>query len=155
MRHDCTVLADHYQFHCCDCQEAYAFPDEWPAPALADRVLVAAGTLGVATTKPHFVPVTIELAETEPMIEDEAWDHIVAVDLALPSGRLVLCGGPSPTREAQTISVAAGGYRALVLSGNLDRSAPDAVGDDYYKIMLWPAPPSGMQVRKRWVAAAD
>lgn len=150
MRFDRTALADHFQFHLRDGQAAYAFPEEWPAPARDDRVLTAPGAIGVRAAKNWFVPVTIVIAETEPVIEADAWDHIVLAPLALPSGGLLLGGGPLPVRDQPALALAPGTWQALVLSGNLDRSAPDAEGDDYYKVVLWPGD-GALAVRKRWV----
>lgn len=148
-RFDRTALADRFQFHLRDGQAAYAFPEVWPEAALHDRLLVAPGALGVLTAKNWFVPVAIEIAEREPEIDPDAWDHIALAALALPSGELLLGGGPLPVRDQPPLPLAAGAWRVLVLCGNLDRCAPDAEGDDYYRIVLWPGD-GPVEVRKRW-----
>lgn len=152
MRRDLTALADGFQFHLRDEGAAYVFPPEWPEAAMADRVLPAPASLGILAAKNWFVPVAIEVVAQEPAIEDEAWDHIVVATLALPSGRLVLAGGPAPGRDQPPVELPAGSWRALILMGNLDRTAVDAEGDDYYKVVLWPGD-GPLVVRKRWLPA--
>jgi hypothetical protein len=152
VRFDRTAFADAWQFHLRDDGATVAFPEPWPDQVLADRVLAGPGAVAVRAAKNWFVPVTIEVVDAEPSIEAEAWDHIVIAELALPSGRLVLGSGQTPGKDQPAITVPPGTYRLLLLSGNLDRTAPEAVGDDYYKAVLWPG--SGpLEVRKRWVAA--
>lgn len=152
MRFNRTAFADAWQFHLRDDGAAVAFPEPWSDEAMADRVLAGAGALAVRAAKNWFVPVTIELLDAEPEIEAEAWDHIALAELALPSGKLVLGSGQTPGKDQPAIDVPPGTYRLLLLSGNLDRTAVEAVGDDYYKAILWPG--SGpVEIRKRWVAA--
>lgn len=152
MRFDRTAFADTWQFHLRDDSATVAFPEPWPESAMADRVLIGVSAVAVRAAKNWFVPVTIEVLDGEPEIEAEAWDHIVLTELALPSGRLVLGSGQTPGKDQPAISVLPGTYRLLVLSGNLDRTAPEAVGDDYYKALLWPGSGS-LEIRKRWIAA--
>ena len=152
MRRDLTALADEFQFHLRDEGAAYVFPPEWPEAVQADRVYPAPGSLGVLAAKNWFVPVAIEVVEQEPELDPEAWDHIVEATLALPSGRLVLAGGPGPGRDQPPVDLPAGTWRTLILMGNLDRTAVEAVGDDYYKVVLWPGD-GPLVVRKRWTPA--
>jgi hypothetical protein len=44
---------------------------------------------------------------------------------------------------------ATGSWRTLILMGNLDRTAVEALGDDYYKVVLWPGA-GPLVVRKHW-----
>jgi len=150
VRRDLTALADGFQFHLRDEGAAYVFPPEWPEAIHADRVYPAPGSLGILAAKNWFVPVAIEVAHVPPEIDDAAWDHIVEVTLALPSGRLVLAGGPAPGRDQPPVELSPGTWRALILMGNLDRTAVDAEGDDYYKVVLWPGD-GPLIVRKRWL----
>jgi len=152
VRFNRTAFADAWQFHLRDDTAAMAFPEPWSDAAMADRMLAGHGAVAVRAAKNWFVPVTIELLDHEPTIEPEAWDHIALTELALPSGKLVLGSGQTPGKDQQAIDVSPGTYRLLLLSGNLDRTAVEAVGDDYYKAVLWPG--SGpLEIRKRWVAA--
>lgn len=153
MRRDLTALADGFQFHLRDADAAYAFPPDWPESAHADRVYPAPGSLGILAAKNWFVPVTIEVAQAAPEIDDDAWDHIVEATLTLPSGRLVLAGGPTPGRDQPPVDLPPGTWRVLILMGNLDRTAIEAVGDDYYKVVLWPGD-GPLVVRKRWTPPA-
>jgi hypothetical protein len=150
MRRDLTALADGFQFHLRDEGSAYAIPPEWPESARDDRVYPAPGSLGILAAKNWFVPVAIEVVEAAPTIDAEAWDHIVEATLQLPSGRLVLAGGPTPGRDQPPVDLTPGSWRALILMGNLDRTAIDAEGDDYYKVVLWPGG-GDLVVRKRWM----
>ena len=153
MRRDLTALADGFQFHLRDADAAYSFPPEWPEAAMADRVFAVPSAIGILVAKNWFVPVAIEVVASSPEIDEEGWDHIVEATLALPSGRLVLAGGPGPGRDQPPVELPApGSWRLLILMGNLDRTAVEALGDDYYKVMLWPGD-GPLVVRKRWTPA--
>ena len=149
MRFNCTAFADTWQFHLRDDATVVAFPEPWPELARADRILAGTGAIAVRAAKNWFVPVTIEIVDHEPAIEADAWDHIVLTELSLPSGKLVLGSGQTSGKDQPAIAVEPGTYRLLLLSGNLSRMAPEALGDDYYKAVLWPG--SGpVEFRKRW-----
>lgn len=152
MRFNRTAFADVWQFHFRDDGAAVAFPEPWPDVAMADRILAGPGAIAVRAAKNWFVPVTVEVVDSEPQIDSDAWDHIVITELSLPSGKLVLGSGQTPGKDQPAIEVLPGTYRLLLLSGNLDRTAIEAVGDDYYKAVLWPG--SGpLEIRKRWQPA--
>ena len=151
MRFNRTAFADAWQFHVRDDSAAMAFPEPWSDDDLANRLLAAPGAVAIRTAKNWFVPVTIELLDHEPDIDPEAWDHIALAELALPSGKLVLGSGQTPGKDQPAIDVSPGTYRLLLLSGNLDRTALEAVGDDYYKVILWPGL-GPLEIRKRWIA---
>ena len=148
-RRELTVLADHYQFHLRDSALVFSAPTHWPPEARRERVLLAPGFVAVLTAKPYFVPLTIEVATAAPELELESWDHVALCDLAVTSDAIVIAGGAVTGRDTERLALASGVYRLAVLSGNLDRSAPDAGGDDYYKIVLWPCTrPDGTRIAK-------
>ena len=79
------------------------------------------------------------------------WDHVVECSLTVASGRILLTSTAPFGLEGPTIVVTPGTYRALVYFGALD-SVPmddDMVGDEHYRVVLWPDSPVPPQVLKR------
>src|SRR5262249_15433373 len=96
----------------------------------------------------NVVSVEVEVHAAEPPYDPGDGDHIVDSSLALPSGRLAVLEWPS--RPVAQFSVAPGCYRVRAFFGNL-RSVlgEQEPSEDYYKVVLWPAPVAGLRVVKQ------
>lgn len=107
------------------------------------RVLVAPFELQIATARYDVVPVRLRVLSAPPTVEPGA-EHVVEVDLQVPSGRLVLHTA-SADWEA-VIPMEPGGYRVRITY--TPRAGPpsevgysDAPGDHFdYTVDLWLSP---------------
>lgn len=92
-------------------------------------------------------PMRVEVWSQQPP-EDDAWDHVVDVDLDLPDGVLHFegSGGMAPIE----CGVNPGAYRARVAGRGYDE-VPEAEGLDSYRIQLWTRDDSQPpELRKLW-----
>lgn len=80
-------------------------------------------------------PMHVELWPEEPADDSANWDHLVDVDLDLPTGKLHFeaSGGGEPI----TCDVPAGSYRARLGGRGWDLSNPQGGGLDDYRVQLW------------------
>jgi hypothetical protein len=98
--------------------------------------------LQIATARWDVVPVQLRVLSEAPTPRLSA-DHVVDVDLQLPSGKLVLYTVAEALAEATDIRVTPGRYRVRVTYQPRDEPAPgadaDTPGDHFdYLIDLWP-----------------
>lgn len=97
------------------------------------------------------VPVELEVHDIEPEYEDEKWVHIAEASLHLPTDHLQVheCTGGS----VADFELEPGCYRLRTFHGGFDTIAKyGSGGADYYKIVMWPAPPTEVVVIKQWQA---
>ncbi|RKS09237.1 hypothetical protein DFP74_4970 [Nocardiopsis sp. Huas11] len=102
------------------------------------------------------VPLTVELGETEPPLDADAWEDIVEVSFRPVSGETVLAewGG-----DAHPLDLAETSYRVRYQCRGLDeahdttRVAGDPVRDEYL-LRFWPSPPAADRVVKETSHAA-
>lgn len=82
-------------------------------------------------------PMRVEVWPSEPDDDTANWDHIVDVDLDVPSGTLAFLpsGSNDPPR---TCDVPAGEYRARIGGRGYDLSDSQGGGLDEYRVQLWP-----------------
>lgn len=98
----------------------------------------------------YAVPVTVEIHEKEPVIENEKWDHIVEASLEIQNNELEI-GDGMPGSESIVLKVAPGAYRSRIHFAHLVEGGKDAEeGDDQYLVTLWPAPFNSVKVIKQW-----
>jgi hypothetical protein len=81
-------------------------------------------------------PMHVEVWANEPADDSANWDHVVDVDINLPTGKLcfVASGGGEPI----TCDVPAGSYRARLGGRGWDLTSPQGGGLDDYRVQLWP-----------------
>jgi hypothetical protein len=91
-------------------------------------------------------PMRVEVSDSAPPLDADKWDHIVEVPLSAPSGRLFFApsGGGTPVET----SIPPGRYRAR-LSGR-DLVAGQAVGNESYRLQLWPSRDRKPKLVKYW-----
>ena len=146
------LFADYFQFYLWDEERAPEAPTDYTDEDVARRLKAAPHVVVVQPVRNMTVPVTVEIHEEEPPFAVEAWDHIAECSLDLPSGKLQVyeCTGGS----AAQFAVAPGSYRLRAFYGALGSlDASGLEGDDYYTVVLWPAPMAGVRVIKQWTEA--
>lgn len=156
MIHHFTLDVSHYQFYVEDIS-TYAYESRlWegtlPGYLLEDGTPVALigtvlGTIPrafAAATKRYGgdIDVEIETLDQPPLLDLDAWDHIVLYSLDVPSGRIRTYGCLSDPSEAPTIDLTPGTYNVLVYYGGFstvdDNDGAGLTGDDHYRVTLWP-----------------
>ncbi len=145
-----TLFADYFQFYLRDEDAAGDLSGSW-TPEAVDRLLaVAPGTIGVGTVRNMNVPVVVEIIDGECEAELSAWDHVNECSIEVPSGRLVIAGCTDYVPDAARIDLPSGSYRARIFYGNLSSLSEDGLdGDDIYRVVLWKAAPSPVQILKQ------
>jgi hypothetical protein len=101
------------------------------------------------------LPLRVEVHDAEPRADLADWQHVVDVDLDLPTGRVVLAASGGGARHVTTLP--AGAYRARVAGrGFTELGAAGADGDDVWRLQLWPrAAATEPHVRRRWAGWDD
>ncbi len=133
------IFADYFQFYLRDHGEAPDAPTDYVPADNQVRIKVAPHIIVVLPERNMTVPVDIEVLETEPPLDPEAWDHIVEASIDVPSGRIEIheCTGGS----IDILPVGMGTFRTRVCFSGLDTLSDDGLdGDDRYSVALWPAP---------------
>jgi len=82
------VFADYHQFYLWDEEIAPEAPIDWSDDDVAHRLKAAPNVVVVCPVRNMTVPVEVELHDTEPTYNIDAWDHIAECSLDLPSGKL-------------------------------------------------------------------
>jgi hypothetical protein len=132
------LFADYFQFYLQDEQADGDLSEAWTEEACNAGLALAPGTIGVGTARNMTVPVTVEVWDGAPPLDNlEEWDRVNECSIEIPSSRIVIAGCTDYFPEAARIPVTAGTYRARIYYGKLDQ-VRDLEGDDHYKIALWP-----------------
>ena len=149
---DLTIAADYGQFYVFDeaalqADSSQGFDDSPEGLSLDDAVQSGrfvgrwgASYLNVLTPGQwNFeLPLRIELHDAEPGADLDVWQHVVDVDLDLPTG--------------QVLMVASGGGKR----GFTELGAAGADGDYDWRLQLWPrAEEAEPQLRRRWAGWDD
>jgi hypothetical protein len=156
LRYEFTIDVDHFQLYLQDDQT------EFPSRPLGDRafldrIQVAPGLIAILTERfGGDTRVEIEVLSDRPDESFDAWDQVVECSIEVPSGVLVLSTSTASLTAMEEpdwprVRVAPGTYRALVFYGDLDAVDPedDYLGDDHYRIALWPGELIEPRVLKR------
>jgi hypothetical protein len=139
------ISIDYGQVYVYDQGAGIDFAGEAVMDALDDaqnsgRYVGVAGQLVDFTAPIQFnftAPMHVEVWAAEPADDDSAnWDHIVDVDLDLPTGKLTFeaSGGGQPI----SCDVPPGSYRARLAGRGWDMTSPQGGGLDDYRVQLWP-----------------
>lgn len=154
--YDYNLFADYFQFYLQDETAEGDSSEAWTDEAFNDFVAVVPGMILIRTVRNMDVPVRLEILESEPSVDVDAWDHITECDIEVKSERLVIAGCTDYFAEAARIEVEPGHYRARIYYGDLDALSEDGLdGDDHYRIALWKSEPKGVRVVKRWEGEGD
>lgn len=147
--HRFELFADYFQLYLEDEGER-AEPDiDWDA-AVARMLAAGDGFVMIGTVRNMTVPLTIEILDTEPATDPDAFDHVAECSLAVRSGEIVVSGCTDYRPDAARIAVAPGDYRVRVSYGDLNSLSEDGLeGRDHYRAQLWPAPSAELRVLKQ------
>jgi hypothetical protein len=92
-----------------------------------------------------------KIVDDNPDDDINSWDQATECSIEVTSGRLVVAGCTDYFPDAARIDISSGSYRARIYSGNLDSLSADGLnGDDYYRVVLWNAPPGPILVLKAY-----
>ena len=91
-RFEYELVADYYQFYPQDEGATGDLSNSWTQEAVARLLAVAPGTIGVGTVRNMRVPVVVEVSDTEPDEDVNAWDQVNECSLDVLSGRMVVAG---------------------------------------------------------------
>jgi hypothetical protein len=141
------VFADYHQFYLWDPAKTTEAPTDYSDADVKRRIKAGRHVVVIQPERDMSVPVEIEIHDVEPPFEAEEWDHIAEASLHLESGQFQVhqCTlGP-----VADFAVAPGWYRVRSFHGGLG-TVDGLEGDDYYRVVLWPAPPSDISVIKQW-----
>lgn len=147
------VFADYHQFYLWDREMTSTAPEDYTDEDVIRRIKVGPNVVVIQPERNMTVSVEVEIHDGEPEYRSDEWDHIAEASLHLPSGHLQVhecTGGP-----VADFDVTPGWYRVRSFHGGfgtIDESGLE--GDDYYKLVLWPAAPSKVVVVKQWSPAA-
>jgi hypothetical protein len=144
-----NIFADYHQFYLEDDNSEADLAEIWDERTSADMIATGPGVVGVGTARNYHVPVTVRMLDSEPGEELGRWDHVSEASLAVPSGRLLVCG-PTEWPDVRRIAIKPGHYRARVHCANLESVAQNGIdGDDFYEVVLWPGAEEPPRVLKR------
>ena len=143
------LFADYFQFYLQDEQAEGIQGESWTKEA-SDRMLaLAPGAIGVGTARNMYVPVTLEVQDAMSTDDIDSWDQVLECSIEIPSGRLMIAGCTDYFPDAARVSLLPGSYRARIYYAHLDSLSEDGLdGNDEYRVVLWPAPPSGLKILK-------
>jgi hypothetical protein len=124
-------------------------PELWTQQAFFDRLGAIPGQLGVITASYSFVEVVAEIYNSEPTLDVESWDHIAEGPLEMKTPDLIITGLLGDDNPI-LLTVPPGTYRVRCSYAN-QAGGTDGGGEaqDWYRIQMWPAPLSPVQVHKR------
>jgi hypothetical protein len=140
------VFADYYQFYLWDKGMTNQAPDNYSEEDVSRRIKTGPNAVVVQPEENRTVPVEIEIHDSEPPYDPGAWDHIAEASLDVPTGQLQVhesSGGP-----VAEFQVEKGWYRVRSFHGGFGTIGTH--GTDYYRVVLWPAPPKEIIVLKQW-----
>ena len=152
---DIPAAVDHGQFIVCDCNSQIEIDSYDDA---AHRAGLAAWGDGIAVfTASHWTDTSVRLSlrRTRPVIDLDAWDHVVEGGIRV-CGRAVNVFGPESTATNQaSVMIPSGSYSLAVCGTGF--ATTDEYGDDgsdTYMIWLWPGPILQTRVLKDGLARA-
>ncbi|WP_343321526.1 hypothetical protein [Sphingobacterium multivorum] len=134
------------QFYLADSEHVDSDKELWSSTTMNERLSMDKGLIAVSTQS--YGPIKGELDILEKKGKDEdfsVYDHVVEGKLDLPTGVLQVQDCPNSAVEEEVI-VKPGLYSVRVYSKGLDTVVGDE-GDDYYRIVIWPAEDTDMRVK--------
>ena len=123
-------------------------PDDYSEEDVSRRIKTGPYVVVVQPERNMNLPVEIEIHDSEPPYDPGAWDHIAEASLDVPTGQLQVheCTG-GPVAEFQ---VEKGCYRIRSFHGGFATiAAVGTDGADFYRLVLWPAPPKEIAILKQ------
>jgi hypothetical protein len=143
------VFADYHQFYLWDEGMNPEAPTDYSDEDVQRRIKVGPNVFVIQPERNMTVAVEVEIHDTEPEYNSDDWDHIAEASLHLPTGRLQVheCTGGA----VASFCVEPGWYRVRSFHGGFNTIDETGLeGGDHYVAILWPAPPSDLQIVKQW-----
>ncbi len=138
-----SVYASHHQFYLGD--SGFDAPAKGLPFLEKDRTRRLSGgpdhdIIHIFTSRYGTVPIAIERRDQAPADDLDDWDHVEDISLSVTSNgvKLIELFHDDGSRDPD-YAVPPGAYRVRVYMGNLDGGVYSGA-DDYYRIVLWPAP---------------
>lgn len=146
------VAAEDYQFYLQDSKAETVFRENMHDELMQDLVTVGDRIIAIGTVRPTEVQIIVEVLNDEPEEEDlEDWDQVVEASIDLPSGTMVITNNIEDFELAARVVLQAGTYRMRIFYGMLDEVDDEGFeGEDFYRIMMWPARMDGPMMLKKW-----
>lgn len=144
-----TIFADYHQFYLWDHAASPEAPTDYTEEDTHRRIKAAPLVVVIQPERNMAVPVRLDLRDAAPDESLDAWDHVAEASLELPSGQLEIheCTGGS----IDIIPLPPGPYRVRACFGGLGTLSDDGLeGDDYYRLVVWPAPFAPVAVLKQY-----
>lgn len=149
LRQEFDLFADYFQFYVCDRHFRTDTATIWGDATSGLMLATGSDLIAVGTARNMEVPVLLEILETEPVPDLDAWDQVVDCGLTIASGALILLGCSDSPENAPIIQIEPGRYRARVSYGGLGLLSDDGLnGEDSYRVQLWMDPVSAVAVLK-------
>ena len=122
MRYDFTIQTDHFQFYLEDQDSQTDTSMLWVEQAISDHLAVAPDLIGVGTAR-YGGPtrIVIEIEQSRPTESFDAWDRVAECSINIHSGQMIIHAPEADPSDAESISLPAGAYGAMVYYGNLVR----------------------------------
>lgn len=147
--HRFEPYADHLAFVVSDAEatEDVFDGDTWVKADDAWRIAVERHCIVVGTARHDYVPVTLQIRDTPPPVEDlAAFDHVVEADLEILSGKMAVTGATELPAEVEPTPVSPGRYRVRVAYSPTDyrpaKYHPEDAGDHLeYQLTMSPTDP--------------
>ena len=134
------------QFYLVDADYLESDKDLWADSAMMERLSADKGLIAIYTQSYGPIKGELDILEKNGKDEDFAgYDHVVESKLDLKTGVLQVqdCPNSSVVKE---VRLDPGLYSIRVYSKGLDTVEGDE-GDDYYRIVIWPAEDTDMRVK--------
>lgn len=146
-----NLLADYFQIYLRD-DDHPDLPEDHSEEAIDRRLVAGPHAVILHTARNMPVRIRVEWHNQCPIVDLEAYQHIVEAYFDCPSGRLVVAGLTDYEPSALRLSVKAGPLCVLANLSGLDTVSEDGLeGDDLYVMQLWPGTePRDVCVLKAW-----
>jgi hypothetical protein len=144
------VFADYHQFYLWDKGMPNHLPLDYTEEDVERRIKAGPYMVVVHPERNMMVPVELEVHDSEPPLDTDGWDHIAEASLHVPTGQLQVheCAS-GPVADFQ---VERGWYRVRSFHGGFGTITTAIDGSDFYRVVLWPAPPADVKVVKQYSA---
>lgn len=134
---DYQIFADYHQFYLEDETSPHDTGSIWTKETFEQMIAVSEKLIAVGTGRNNSVPVTVEIHDSEPILELEKYSRINECSLEAASNKLILAGCTDYLPDAERIEIEPSIYRVRVLYGNLETIDEYGEGDDFYVLQLW------------------
>ncbi|MEK7723898.1 MAG: hypothetical protein AAB336_06085 [Acidobacteriota bacterium] len=134
---DFEIFADYHQFYLEDETSPHDTGSIWTKETFQQMIAVSEKLVAVGTARNVEVPISIEIHDSEPILEIEKYSRINECSLETTSNKLILAGCTDYLPEAIRIEIEPAIYRVRVLYGNLETVKDEFEGEDFYILQLW------------------